>query len=178
MALQRSTFLCCQRLRSGFSIVLFVIRHGWRFWVPFGVTANPTAEWIARQIIEAFPWDYAPRFLIRNRDAAYGPVVVQHLRAMGIRERPIALRSPWQNAYVEGLIGSIRRECLDHMIVFGKAHLRRMGIAYAAYYNEFEDPSISEQGPRFIVRFSVSPPSYHNLSSAAVATNIAESNIR
>jgi len=83
-----------------------------------------------------FPWDHAPRYLIRDRDTSYGPVFVQRLRAMGIRDRPIAFRSPWQNAYVERLIGSIRRECLDHMIVFGEAHLRRILGAYAAYYNE------------------------------------------
>jgi transposase InsO family protein len=115
---------------------LVVLRHGRRVWVSFGVTANPTAEWISRQITEAFPWDHAPRYLIRDRDASYGPVFVQRLRAMGIRDRPIAPRSPWQNAYVERLIGSIRRECLDHMILFGEAHLRRNVGAYAAYYNE------------------------------------------
>ena len=80
-----------------------------------------------------FPWDRAPRYLIRDRDTSYGPVFVQRLRAMGIRDRPIAFRSPWQNAYVERLIGSIRRECLDHMIVFGQAHLRRILGANAAY---------------------------------------------
>jgi transposase InsO family protein len=115
---------------------LVIIRHGRRIWVSFGVTENPTAEWISRQITEAFPWDQAPRYLIRDRDTSYGPLFVQRLRAMGIRDRPIAFRSPWQNAYVERLIGSIRRECLDHMIVFGEAHLRRILGAYAAYYNE------------------------------------------
>ena len=78
----------------------------------------------------------APRYLIRGRDTSYGPVFVQRLRAMGIRERPTAPRSPRQNAYVERLIGSIRRECLDNVIVFGEAHLRRILGAYAAYYNE------------------------------------------
>ena len=102
----------------------------------FGVTANPTAEWISRQITEAFPWGSAPRYLIRDRDTSYGRVFVQRLRAMGIRDGPIAPRSPWQNTYVERFIGSIRRECLDHMIVFGEAHLRRILGSYAAYYNE------------------------------------------
>jgi transposase InsO family protein len=122
----------------GFRVLycLVVVRHGRRFWVSFGVTANPTAAWIARQITEAFPWDYAPQYLIRDRDTAYGPIFVQRLRAMGIRDRPTAPRSPWQNAHVERLIGSIRRECLDHMIVFGEAHLRRILRAYATYYNE------------------------------------------
>jgi transposase InsO family protein len=115
---------------------LVILRHGRRLWVSFGVTASPTAEWISRQITEAFPWDSAPHYLIRDRDTAYGRVFVQRLRAMGIRDRPIAPRSPWQNAYVERLIGTIRRECLDHMIVFGEAHLRRILGKYAAYYNE------------------------------------------
>jgi hypothetical protein len=110
--------------------------------VPFGVTASPTAEWISRQITEAFPWDHAPRYLIRNRDNLYGLLFVQRLRAMGIRDRPIAPRSPWQNAYVERLIGSIRRECLDHVIVFGEAHLRRILGAYAAYYSAHMPPII------------------------------------
>ena len=102
----------------------------------FGVTANPTAEWISRQITEACPWDHAPRYLMRDRDTSYGPVFLQPIRAMGIRDHPIAPRSPWQNAYVERLIGSIRRECLDHMMVFGEAHLRRILRGYAAYDNE------------------------------------------
>jgi transposase InsO family protein len=114
---------------------LVIVRHGRRLWVSFGVTANPTAEWISRQVTEAFPWDHAPRYLIRDRDTSYGPVFLQRIRAMGIRDHPIAPRSPWQNAYVERLIGSIRRECLDHMIVFGEAHLRRTLRGYAAYYN-------------------------------------------
>jgi transposase InsO family protein len=100
------------------------------------VTTNPTAEWISRQITEAFPWNSAPRYLIRDRDTAYGPLFVQRLHAMGIRDKPIAPRSPWQNPYVERLIGTIRRECLDHMIVFGQAHLRRVLGKFAAYYNE------------------------------------------
>src|SRR5260370_13430845 len=121
----------------GFKILycLVILRHGGRLWVSFGVTANPTAEWISRQITEAFPWDQAPRYLIRDRDSAYGLLFVQRLRAMGIRDRPTAPRSPWQNAYVERLIGSIRRECLYHVIVFGEAQLRRILGAYAAYYN-------------------------------------------
>jgi len=114
---------------------LVIVRHGRRLWVSFGVTANPTAEWISRQVTEAFPWDRAPRYLMRDRDTSYGPVFLQRIRAMGIRDHPIAPRSPWQNAYVERLIGSIRRECLDHMIVFGEAHLRRILRGYAAYYN-------------------------------------------
>ena len=87
-------------------------------------------------VTEAFPWNEAPRYLIRDRDGIYGAAVTRRLRAMGIRDKPIAPGSPWQNAYVERLIGTIRRECLDHMIVFGEAHLRRILWKYAAYYNE------------------------------------------
>ena len=122
----------------GFRMIyaLIVLGHDRRKLLSFGVTAHPTAEWIARQITEAFPWDNAPRYLIRDRDAAYGEVVRQRLWAMGIRDHPTAPRSPWQNAYAERLIGSIRRECLDHMIVLGEGHLRRILKSYVSYYNE------------------------------------------
>jgi len=98
-------------------------------------TTNPTAEWIARQITEAFPWEQAPCYLIRDRDSSYGAIVRNRVRAMGIRDRPIAPRSPWQNGHVERLIGSIRRECLDHVLILSEAHLRRILRAYADYYN-------------------------------------------
>jgi transposase InsO family protein len=100
------------------------------------VTNSPTAEWIARQITEAFPWDSAPSYLVHDRDRAFGAIVLRRLRAMGIRDTPIAPHSPWQNGFVERLIGSIRRECLDHVIVFGEEHLRRVLRSYADYYNE------------------------------------------
>src|SRR6202030_4048260 len=113
---------------------LVIVRHGRRLWVSFGVTASPTAEWISRQVTEAFPWDHAPRYLKRDRDTSYGPAFLQRIRAMGIRDHPIAPRSPWQNAYVERLIGSIRRECLDHIIVWNERSLRRTLKDYFAYY--------------------------------------------
>lgn len=116
--------------------VLVVLGHHRRCLLWIGVTAHPTADWIARQITEAFPWDQALRYLLRDRDAAYGEIVLRRLRAMGIRDRPTAPRAPWQNAYAERLIGSMRRECLDHVIVFGEAHLRRILKSYASYYNE------------------------------------------
>ena len=99
------------------------------------VTANPTAEWLARQITEAFPWDEAPGYMIRDRDRIYGSVVTRRLRGLGIRDRPTAPASPWQNGFAERLIGSIRRECVDHVIVLDEAHLRRILRAYARYYN-------------------------------------------
>jgi transposase InsO family protein len=116
--------------------VLVIVRLARRELVWINVTTHPTGEWIAQQMTEAFPWTEAPRYLIRDRDGVYGAAVTRRLRAMGIRDKPIAPGSPWQNAYVERLIGTIRRECLDHMIVFGEAHLRRILGKYVAYYNE------------------------------------------
>ena len=100
-----------------------------------GVTMNPTAQWLTRQITEAFPWDSAPKYLIRDNDRSYGEVFKRRLHAMAIRDRPTSFRSPWQNGYVERVIGSIRRECLDHVIVLNEAHLRRVLDAYTLYYN-------------------------------------------
>jgi hypothetical protein len=103
-----------------------VLGHCRRQLLWIAVTRNPTAEWLARQITEAFPWDKAPRYLIRDNDRAFGVAFKDRVRAMGIRDRPISFRSPWQNGYVERLIGSIRRECTDHLIVFNAEHLRRI----------------------------------------------------
>jgi hypothetical protein len=100
------------------------------------VTPHPTAEWVARQITEAFPWNEAPRHLIRDRDQVYGAAATRRLRAMGIRDKPIAPGSPWQNGFAERLIGSLRRECVDHIVVLGEMHLRRVLKSYARYYNE------------------------------------------
>jgi Integrase core domain len=113
-----------------------IVRLDRRDIVWINVTAHPTAEWVARQITEAFPWNEAPRYMIRDRDCIYGAVVTRRMRAMGIRDKPIAPASPWQNGFVERLIGSIRRECVDHVIVLGEARLRRILKFYARYYNE------------------------------------------
>jgi len=115
---------------------LVIVRLDRRDLVWINVTTNPTAEWIARQITEAFPRNDAPRYLIRDRDGVYGATVTRRLRAMGIRDKPIAPGSPWQNGFAERLIGSIRRECVDHMVVLGERHLRQILTNYAAYYNE------------------------------------------
>jgi transposase InsO family protein len=122
---------------AGFKLLygLAIIHLGRRRLVWTSVTINPTAEWIARQINEAFPWDQAPRYLISDRDGSYGVMVERRIRAMGIRDRPTAPRSPWQNGHIERLIGSIGRECLDHVVVLGEAHLRRILRAYADYCN-------------------------------------------
>jgi transposase InsO family protein len=113
-----------------------IVRLDRRQLVFINVTQHPTAEWIARQITEAFPWSEAPRYLLRDRDRIYGTIVTRRLRAMGIRDKPIAPASPWQNGFAERLIGSIRRECLDHLVVLSEAHLRRILQAYARYYNK------------------------------------------
>jgi transposase InsO family protein len=102
---------------------------------PFGRRSSMVGTSAARQITEAFPWDEAPRYLIRDRDTSYGAAVTRRLQAMGIRDRPITPRSPWQNGHVERLIGSIRRECLDHVVVLGERHLRHLLANYATYYN-------------------------------------------
>jgi len=101
---------------------LIVLGHDRRRVIHFEITPKPTQIWLARQMTEAFPWDTAPRYLLRDRDASYGQAFRDHVRAMGIKEVVAAARSPWQNAYVERIIGSIRRECLDHVFVFGDTH--------------------------------------------------------
>jgi len=116
--------------------VFLVLGHGRRRLLWFEVTRHPTAEWLARQITEAFPWVTAPAYLVRDNDRAYGHVFTSRVRAMGIRDRPISPGSPWQNGCAERLMGTLRRECLDQIITFGEAHLRRVLSAYAAYYNQ------------------------------------------
>ena len=113
-----------------------VLGHGRRQLLWIEVTRHPTAEWLARQITEAFPWSSAPAYLVRDNDGAYGYVFTRRLRAMGIRDRPISPRSPWQNGHTERLIGTLRRECLDRMLIFGEQHLRCVLGCYAAYYNQ------------------------------------------
>ena len=115
--------------------VFVVLRHDRRELLHLNVTDHPTAVWTARQILEAFPNETAPRYLLRDRDAVYAECFTRSMTNMGIREVIIAPRAPWQNAFVERVIGSIRRECLDHVIVLSEAHLRRLLRAYLAYYN-------------------------------------------
>jgi putative transposase len=113
-----------------------VLRHDRRQMVHLNVTAHPTALWTAQQIIEAFPEDTAPRFLVRDRDQIYGGLFRLRVAGMGIEEVVTAAQSPWQNPYAERLIGSIRRECLDHLIVLNEKQLRRILREYFDYYNE------------------------------------------
>ncbi|MGA7737002.1 MAG: transposase [Pseudolabrys sp.] len=109
-----------------------VLGHGRRQLLWFAVTRHPTAEWLARQISEAFPWDRAPTYIVRDNDRAFGSVFKRRIQAMGIRDRPTSFRSPWQNGgHIERLIGSIRRECTDHLIVLNEEHLRRILAKFA-----------------------------------------------
>src|SRR6516225_7519744 len=129
---------------------LIIVRLDRRQLVWVNVTTNPTAEWIARQLTEAFPWDEAPRYLIRDQDRIYGDVTMRRIRAMGIRDKPIAPASPWQSGFAERLIGSIRRECVDHIVVWGEGHLRRILRAYARYYNNIRTHrSLGKDAPAF-----------------------------
>ena len=131
----RFIFAAVQRIRpslEGLLYALIVLGHERRKILHFDVTPNPTQGWLARQIIEAFPLDTAPRFLLR---ASYGPTFRNRVQAMTIEQVVTAPRSPWQNAYVERIIGSIRRECLDHVIIFDDGHLRRVLAAYFDYYH-------------------------------------------
>jgi transposase InsO family protein len=112
-----------------------VLGHGRRQLLWFAVTRNPTAEWLAQQIVAAFPWNTAPTYLVRDNDGAYGRPFLRRVRTMGIRDRPISPRSPWQNPYAERLIGTLRRDCLDHVLIFGERHLQRILTLYSSYYN-------------------------------------------
>jgi transposase InsO family protein len=116
--------------------VFIVLSHDRRRLVHFNVTAHPTATWTAQQIVEAFPWDTAPRYVIRDRDSIYGLKFCSRIKGMGMKDVKIAPRSPWQNCFAERVIGSIRRECLNHMIVISETHLRRILHDYSVYYNE------------------------------------------
>jgi transposase InsO family protein len=116
--------------------VFIMLRHDRRTVVHFNVTEHPTAAWTAQQMIEAFPGDTVPRFMIRNRDSIYGETFCKRIKNMGIEEVVTAPRSPWQNPYVERIHGSIRRECLNHIIVLNERHLKRILRSYFEYYHE------------------------------------------
>ena len=136
--------------------VFVILSHDRRRPVHFAVTANPTAEWVAQQLLEAFPWDSAPRYLLRDRDKIYGSVFCETARWMGIREVLTAPQSPWQNAYVERMIGSIRRECLDHVVIFNQSALCRVLKSYFEYYDHTRTHlSLSKDSP---IPRSVQPP--------------------
>ena len=122
---------------AGFRVlfVLVVLAHHRRRVVHFNVTEHPTAHWTAQQIVDAFPDDSAPSYLLRDRDQVYGKQFRHRVKSIGIDEVLTAPHSPWQNPFAERLIGSIRRACLDHVVVIGERHLRRTLTAYFAYYH-------------------------------------------
>jgi transposase InsO family protein len=156
----------------GFSVLyaFVIVRLDRRALVWINVTPNPTAEWVARQLTEAFPWDEAPGNLIRDNDCIYGNVALRRIRAMGVRDKPVAPRSPWQNGFAERLIGSIRRECLDHLVIFSEVHLRQILQRYADYYNKIRTHrSLDTDAPRS-VGFSGQGTSRHEQSSAGFIT--------
>ena len=115
--------------------VLVILSHSSPASRSFQCDTNPTAKWTAQQIIEAFPWDTAPKYLLRDRDRIYGTIFRQRLENMGIKEVITAPQSPWQNPFVERLIGSIRRDCLDHVIILNESHLSRILSSYFDYYH-------------------------------------------
>jgi putative transposase len=115
--------------------VFIVLCHDRRHIVHFNVTAHPTARWTAQQLVEAFPFDSAPRYLLRDRDAIYGEKVRRRIKSLCIEEVVTAPHSPWQNPFVERIIGSIRRDCLNHIIVLNERHLRRILREYFSYYH-------------------------------------------
>jgi len=119
----------------GILYAFVVLMHKRRRVVHFNVTANPTATWTAQQIVEAFPWNTAQKYLIRDNDSIYGAAVSNRVKGMGIKETKTAYRSPWQNPYCERIIGTIRRDCLDHLIIWNEAHLRRILGSYFDYYH-------------------------------------------
>jgi len=153
-------FFVVPTVRNQILFVFLVLAHHRRRVLHFNVTANPTAEWTAQQIVEAFPWNEVPRFLLRDRDHIYGEYFCRRAKNMGIEQVVTAARSPWQSPFVERLIGSIRRECLDHMIVLSERHLRRILTRYFDYYHRWRchqslemdcpdgrDVHTAEQGP-------------------------------
>jgi transposase InsO family protein len=137
--------------------VFLVLSHERRRVVHFTVTGHPTAEWTAQQLIDAFPWDTPPRYLLRDRDGSYGEPFPQTARATQIRELLTAPRSPWQNVYVERLIGSIRRDCLDHVLIFDQHGLRRILQLYFGHYERSRTHlSLAKDAP---ISRPVQPPS-------------------
>jgi len=135
-----------------------VLSHDRRRVIHFNVTSNPTAEWTARQIIEAFPWNSAPKYLLRDRDSIYGAYFQKRVSGMGIEEVKTAPHSPWQNPYVERLIGSIRRDCLDHVIVLNEKHLRGILSSYFDYYHHDRTHCGLDKDTPFVRRVSMRAP--------------------
>ena len=149
-------FFTVPTIRFQVLYVFLILAHDRRRILHFNVTAHPTAEWTGQQLREAFPFDQLPRYLLRDRDAIFGDAFRGQVRDMGIHEVLSTPRSPWQRAYVERVIGSIRRECLDHVIVFHEASLRRVLGSYLDYYHRSRTHlSLSKDSPE---PRSIQPP--------------------
>jgi len=168
-------FFTVPTIRFHVLYVFLVLAHDRRRIVHCNVTAHPTAEWTGQQLREAFPFDQLPHYLLRDRDAIFGDAFREQVRDMGIREVLSTPRSPWQRAYVERVIGSIRRECLDHVIVFHEASLRRTLNLYFDYYHRSRTHLCWERTHRSHERFSrrKSGPSwrYRRSADCITATN-------
>ena len=150
--------------------VWVVLAHHRRRVVHFNVTEHPTALWTGQQVVEAFPDDTAPRYLLRDRDQIYGDEFRKRVRGLGITEVKIAPQSPWQNPYAERLVGSIRRECLDHVIVLGEKHLRRILISYFAYYGQSRTHlSLAKDAPE---PRAIQPPERGNISGISQVSGL------
>ncbi len=130
-------FFIVPTVRNRILFVFLILAHERRRVLLFNVTTNPTAEWTAQQIVETFPWDSVPRHLLRDRDRIYGAFFQRHVKNMGTEQVVTAPRSPWQNPFAERLIGSIRRECLDHVVVLNERHLQRILSSYLDYYHRW-----------------------------------------
>ena len=146
-------FLIVPSLRFKLLYVLIVLEHSRRRVLHFNVTANPTAAWTAQQIVETFPWERAPKYLLRDRDAIYGEHFQRRIHAMGIEQILSAPRSPWQNAFVERLIDTLRRDCLDHVVALNECHLRRIIARYFDYYHDWRTHlslSMDAPNPRLV----------------------------
>jgi hypothetical protein len=157
---------------------LLILRHDRRRVLWMGVTAHPTAEWVARQLTEACGWDQAPTYLLRDRDQVYGQPFTRRLRAMGIHDRPTSPRSPWQNAYAERLIGAIRRECVDHIVVFGEQHLRHALLSVHELLQRTANTSVVRQGCSGITCSSCRWPDSSEADPRRATTSTSGSDLR
>jgi putative transposase len=141
-------FFIVPTIRFKLLFVLIVLAHSRRKVIHFNVTENPAAQWTGQQIVEAFPWDSAPRYLLRDRDGIYGSAFQRRVQSMGIEQVLSAPRSPRQNPFVERLIGTLRRDCLNHVIVLDERHLRRIVARYLDYYHDWRTHlSLSKDAP-------------------------------
>jgi putative transposase len=146
-------FFIVPTIRFKLLYVLIILAHSRRKVVHFNVTENPTAQWTAQQVVEAFPWDSAPKYLLRDRDAIYGEAFQKRVHSMGTKQVLSAPRSPWQNPFVERLIGTLRRDCLDHVIALNQHHLRCIVARYLDYYHDWRTHlslSMDAPNPRMV----------------------------